>query len=96
MKLPNDPEIVEMLRALQRRGEPSAAMLRVLDGRGLSTPQMMSHFREAFDLDFDDVSCIGGWFADGSGELSDEAITARLGPTVTVKTRGAHRPEARS
>jgi hypothetical protein len=88
MKLSNDPQLIELLRVLKRRGHRSSDILRELDRRGLSQVRMMSHLREAFDLDFDDVSCIGGWFADGAGELGDEAINALLEPAIKAKWSG--------
>ena len=90
MKLDNDPAVVAMLRAGKRRGASSVALLRELDRRGLSQVEMMSLFREAFDLDFDDVSCIGGWFAHGVGELDDRAINALL--ERAIAERGVGRP----
>jgi len=85
MKLPNDPALIEMIRTRKRRDERSVDILRELDRQGLSQIQMMSHFREAFDLDFDDVSCIGGWFADGAGELDDRAISSLLDRAIEAR-----------
>jgi hypothetical protein len=67
---------------MRARGSRSADMLRFLDGRGLSTIEMMDHFRVAFGLDSYDASAIGGWFADGSGELDDDAINRLLDPVL--------------
>jgi hypothetical protein len=77
------PQIIESLRAMHARGSHSADMLRTLDSRGLSTIEMMDHFREAFGLDSYDASAIGGWFADGSGELDDDAINRLLDPVLS-------------
>jgi len=81
----NDPEMVATLRAMRRRGSPSADMLRYLDGRGLSSVEMTDHFREAFDLDGYDAGPIGGWFADGTGELGDEAVSDLLDPAIAAR-----------
>lgn len=78
MNLPNNRALVERIRAMNQRGSQPAEMLKVLSDAGLSVPEMMSHFREAFGLSFDHVSCIGGWFPDGTGELSDRASNRLL------------------
>ena len=78
MKLDNDPVLVARLRESRAGGTRAVDLLRILAERGLGTVEIMSHLREAFTLNFDDVSCIGGWFPDGTGELSDDAIDALL------------------
>jgi hypothetical protein len=85
MKLKNNPTIIESMRKLVLKGKKSVEILYFLDRKKLRGIEMMSHFREAFDLDFDDVSCIGGWFPDGSGELSDKAINALLDSAIAKK-----------
>jgi hypothetical protein len=84
MKGDNDPMLVTVLRGLRAEGRSAAWMLRFLDSRGLDQIEMMSHFREAFGLDFDDVSPIGGWFSDGGG-LGDEQIDLLLGQALAVR-----------
>ncbi len=82
MLLENDPTHVAEVRRMKEEGKHGAEMLHWLTSRGLEDVEMMSVLREAFDLGFDDVSCIGGWFEDGSGELSDEQINALLDAAV--------------
>lgn len=82
MKLENDPQLVEDVRSMQRDGESPSRILRYLAARQLRDVEMMSHFREAFGLSFHDVSCIGGWFPDASGELSDADIDRMLGTAI--------------
>lgn len=84
MLLENNAGLVARLKERRDAGQHSAELLRFLEGQGLSQPEMMSHFREAFDLDFDDVSCIGGWFSDNTGELSDENINALLDKSIDM------------
>ena len=67
---------------MRARGSHSAEMLRYLDSLGLHTVEMMDHFRVAFGLDSDIASAIGGWFAEGSGELDDDAINRLLDPVL--------------
>ena len=74
MKTGNDPRVIAGLRDLHFDRRSSVDMLRYLDAQGLNTVQMMDCFREAFDLGWDDVTPIGGWFADGTGELDDERV----------------------
>jgi hypothetical protein len=77
------PQIIESLRAQHAQGRHSADLLRYLDSRGLSPVEMMDHFREAFGLDSYDAGAIGGWFADGSGELNDDDINRLLDPVLS-------------
>ncbi|MGH2562046.1 MAG: hypothetical protein ACRDJH_23555 [Thermomicrobiales bacterium] len=71
------------MRQRRRRGASSAEILRVLAGRGMTTIPMVDHFQAAFGLDSYDVAPIGGWFADGSGELDDAAVSALLDVAIT-------------
>lgn len=82
-----DPHLVTELRAMRRAGCRSVDMLRFLDRRGLATVDLMDHFRAAFHLDSYDVAPIGGWFADGTGELDDDAVTKLLDSSIA-----AHEP----
>jgi hypothetical protein len=87
MKLKNNPSLVATIRNLQQQGAQSVDLLRFLEQRRLSHAEMMSIFREAFDLEFDDVSCIAGWFGDGSGELSDEAVNRLLRSAIASRNK---------
>jgi hypothetical protein len=84
MTFNNDPQLIAALRELQRRGRHSAELLRFLHERGQIPIEMMDHFREAFSLDSYAVSPIGGWAADGSGELDDDAINTFLDAAIAV------------
>ncbi|MBF6180730.1 hypothetical protein [Nocardia otitidiscaviarum] len=44
----------------------------------VSTPELMDVMRSAFSLPYPAVQCIGGWWADGTGELSDTDLDAFL------------------
>ncbi len=80
-----DQDAVKALRAMRAERKPTSEMLRYLDGRRLSTIEMMDCFRAAFDLDSYGVGPIGGWFADGSGELNDEAVSALLDAAIAER-----------
>ncbi|WP_282777680.1 MULTISPECIES: hypothetical protein [unclassified Nocardia] len=44
----------------------------------VSTPELMDVMRSAFSLPYPAVQCIGGWWTDGTGELSDTELDAFL------------------
>ena len=90
--LENNPELVETIRKLKRQGTPSADILRFLADHDLMAVEMMSHFREAFGLEFGDVNCIGGWFPDGSGELDDDAVSRLLDRAIAERAVDGERP----
>ena len=92
MMLDNDPILVTALRTFRSEGRSAVWMLRYLDTRGLDQIEMMSCFREAFSLDFDDVSPIFGWFSDGEG-LSDEQIELLLSRALAVRDAKKSRVE---
>lgn len=48
----------------------------------LSTGELMDILQRAFSLSLEDVSCLGGWWYDGSGELTDQAIDRLLAPRL--------------
>ncbi|SNS54922.1 hypothetical protein SAMN06265795_103308 [Noviherbaspirillum humi] len=85
MEFDNNPAIIALMRRMKRDGKTSADILYVLVDYDLNVSEMMCHFWEAFNLKFDDVTCIGGWSPDGSGELSDEAISAFIDPEIARK-----------
>ncbi len=54
----------------------------VADRGFISTVELIRIFKEAFRVGLREVSCIGGWREDGSGELNDEAINKFLSSVV--------------
>ena len=44
----------------------------------VTVSDLMQLMREAFSLSYEDVQCIGGWWPDGTGELTDEQLNAFL------------------
>jgi hypothetical protein len=82
MNYQNEPGLIAALRAMREAGRRSVELLRYLDSRGLDTIEMMDCFREAFGLDSYAVGPIGGWFADGTGELDDDQVSALLDAVI--------------
>ncbi|MGC4064902.1 MAG: hypothetical protein QM784_09725 [Polyangiaceae bacterium] len=50
--------------------------------RDMPAPELMRLLREAFDLPYEATLCIGGWWFDGSGELSDQQLDDFLMPAI--------------
>jgi hypothetical protein len=75
-----DNESLSAARRLRRGGALPSAILRqfALSKPTASVPDLMQLARETFALPHDAVQCIGGWWHDGSGELSDEQLDAFL------------------
>ena len=48
----------------------------------IGTPDLMDLMQRAFSLSFDSVLCIGGWWHDGTSELSDEQLDSLLIPAI--------------
>jgi len=44
--------------------------------------QLMLIFRYGFDTQLKDISCIGGWWINGKGELGDSEINEFLQPII--------------
>ena len=53
-----------------------------------SVPDLMRLMQEAFSLPYPAVQCIGGWWHDGTGELSDVQLDAFLVAEI-AKVHGA-------
>lgn len=85
---PNEvvPEIAEHLRAMWRQGLPASELVRDLYDRGMHPIPIKISFQAAFRLDdHGDVTPIGGWLPDGSGELSAEQLQRLMAPKIEHK-----------
>ncbi|MGC4064899.1 MAG: hypothetical protein QM784_09710 [Polyangiaceae bacterium] len=51
----------------------------------MPVPELMRLLREAFDLPYEATLCIGGWWFDGSGELTDQQLDSFLMPAIRVR-----------
>ena len=95
---PNEvvPEIAEHLRAMWRQGLPASELVRDLYDRGMHPIPVEVNFQAAFRLDdYGDVTPIGGWFPDGSGELSSEQLQHLMAPKIERKRSEWDTPLAR-
>lgn len=83
---PLNPEIVQRLRTLARSGStPSQIareLFRQLDSESHPRLTALKYLREAFGLSVRQVSPLGGWSADGTGELTDAQLDALLQPEI--------------
>lgn len=70
--------LIADLRALRDGGAPWMDVVRLAAGREPVPWRVMLAMRAAFGFEGGDVSCLGGWSADGSGELSDARIEELL------------------
>jgi hypothetical protein len=80
------PEIIDQLRAMARNGDSVPHMLQQLARRlGPQTPSVLTlakYLRAAFGLSLLDVKPLGGWSADGTGELSDSQVSELILPEI--------------
>ena len=83
---PLNPEILQRLRVLARSGGTPAQIARELFRQvdSQSHPRLIAlkYLREAFCLSMRQVSPLGGWSADGTGELTDGQLDALLQPAM--------------
>lgn len=47
-----------------------------------SVPELMKLMRDVFSLSYTAVQCIGGWWHDGTGELTDAELDLFLVPEI--------------
>jgi len=73
-------EEVALLRAARKNGTRPSAVVRMVIERhpDIGWGELMFFLMDVFGVSLGDVSCIGGWSPDGSGELQDEQIDAFL------------------
>lgn len=82
-----DPETLEALRAQYRdQATPSAILreiVRRLGGPGSCHKlDLLANVRAVFGLSLAEASPVGGWAADGTGELKDAQIDGFLTPAI--------------
>jgi hypothetical protein len=78
-----DSESLMELRELYRRSRSAAAVVRAIASRGSeSRLEWAKQLRAAFGLSLSQVSPIGGWELDGTGELKDEQLDGFLVPAI--------------
>src|SRR5579872_3037492 len=83
---PLNSEIVQRLRIMARSGNTPSQIARELFRQIDSQPHprltALKYLREAFALSLRQVNPLGGWSADGTGELTDAQLDALLQPEM--------------
>ena len=73
-----DTAAIEGARALRGSGARCIDLVRALADRNLDQVAIMICLRESLGLQLSDVTCLGGWHPDGTGELSDDDLDRLL------------------
>jgi hypothetical protein len=75
---------VALVRKMYANGRSPSSILRhfVLSPNMGGVPALMYLLRDAFGLEADAVQCIGGWWYDDTGELTDQQLDAFLAPAI--------------
>jgi hypothetical protein len=75
-----DEEAITLVVRMHREGRSPAQILREIIRlySDVSTPDLMELMQNAFSLPHEAVQCIGGWWMDETGELSDAELDAFL------------------
>ena len=87
-------EDVLAARRMYEEGRRPAEILRhfAVSRPELSIVHLMALLSDAFGLPHEAVQCLGGWWHDGSGELSDERINALISGAITAASTGKQAP----
>jgi hypothetical protein len=82
-------KVVDQLRDEARHGRKPSDLLRYLidchEAKG--TFFLVLALRTAFGLPLQALTMIGGWSADGNGEITDDRIDAELGPLILASQK---------
>ncbi|WP_157181862.1 hypothetical protein [Nocardia testacea] len=75
-----DEETIALVIRRHREGRSPSRILREIIRlySDVSTPDLMELMQNAFALPHEAVQCIGGWWTDHTGELSDAELDAFL------------------
>ena len=81
----SDDDLVRV-REMYKAGESPSQILRFFSVArpAASVPHLMELLRDALGLPYEAVQCVGGWWHDGTGELSDDQLDALLKPAIRV------------
>lgn len=76
----NNQVVISQIRRSYSNGKPPSLILREVIHQHPETtvPDLMKVMQDAFSLSYESVQCIGGWWADETGELSDEQLDVFL------------------
>lgn len=75
-----DEDSIRTAVLMYQNGSSPSEILRffALRDKSVTVPDLMQLLRRAFMLSYEDTQCIGGWWHDGTGELSDEKLNTFL------------------
>ncbi|UAK31208.1 hypothetical protein K8O92_25720 [Nocardia asteroides] len=75
-----DDQATVLIARMHQEGRSPSQILREIIALypDVSTPDLMELMQNAFSLPYSAVQCIGGWWMDGTGELSDTQLDAFL------------------
>ncbi|MDZ8263103.1 hypothetical protein [Nostoc sp. ChiQUE01b] len=75
-----DQQEIQFAKRMYQEGNLPSEILRffALQNQKATVPDLMRLFQEALLLTYEDVQCIGGWWHDGTGELTDDQLDAFL------------------
>jgi len=87
-------EDVLVTRRMYEQGRKPADILRhfAVSRPELSVVHLMDLLSDAFALPHEAVQCLGGWWHDGSGELSDERINTLISGAITAAASAKQAP----
>ncbi|MFE9328635.1 hypothetical protein ACIHDR_47655 [Nocardia sp. NPDC052278] len=73
-------QVTTLITRMHQEGRSPSQILReiIMLHPAVSTPDLMELMQNAFSLPYPAVQCIGGWWMDGTGELSDTELDAFL------------------
>ncbi|MCX0270610.1 hypothetical protein NLM24_07810 [Nocardia zapadnayensis] len=79
-----DEEALTLVVRMHREGRTPSQILREIIRLypDVSTPDLMELMQNAFSLPHESVQCIGGWWMDETGELSDTELDAFLSEEI--------------
>lgn len=73
-----------LARTMHASGAPASSILRhfAISRSNASVPDLMRLLQDAFGVSYEATQCVGGWWHDGTGELTDEQLDAFLEPAI--------------
>lgn len=84
----NENDIKIASRMFQQGSMPSEILRYfIINNPDEPVPNLMKLIRDAFDLPYEDTQCIGGWWHDGSGDLSDSQINEFIMKSISLRTQ---------
>ena len=84
-----EDQIIQTLKSMAQIAKTPAEMLRylVLDLKIEQQLELMVLFTKTFNVSLGEVTSIGGWWHDDTGELNDNDINAYIAPLINEYLR---------